>query len=111
MRKFAQLCDFAAFLDQALRDCFVCGLANPQMQRGLLSEKDLRLDKDVTLAIAIEMAVLGPQEKSTKLQIEDEDIQYVSNRKQGVAKCDCCGKRGTHCTMLSFPQLSMSRVW
>ena len=39
LRKLARSCDFDDFLDQALADRFVCGLANASRQRRLLSEK------------------------------------------------------------------------
>ena len=55
------------------------------MQRHLLSEKDLTFEKTATLATNMETAVLEPQEKNPKPQPslpKDEEIQYVSNRKQ-----------------------------
>ena len=95
LRKLAWSCNFGTFLEQALRDHFVCGLTNPQIQRCLLSEKDLTLEKAVTLATAMEMAVLEPQEKPKPQPIlTEDDIQYVSQQKQGITKCNCCGKQG-----------------
>ena len=38
------MCDFGEFLEQALRDRFVCGLANTILQKCLLTEKKLTLE-------------------------------------------------------------------
>jgi len=62
LRKFAWSCDFGEFLELALRDWFVRGLANSTMQKHLLSEKNLTLEQAVALAMAKEMAVLESQE-------------------------------------------------
>ena len=61
LRKLAQSCDFGDFLEQALRDRFVCGLTNTNMQKRLLTEKNLTLERAISLATAMEMAVLEPQ--------------------------------------------------
>ena len=62
LRKLAQSCDFGDFLEQALRDRFVCGLANLNLQKRLLTEKNLTLERAVSIATAMEMAVLEPRE-------------------------------------------------
>ena len=41
LRRLARSCDFGDFLEQALRDRFVCGLANTSVQKRLLTEKIL----------------------------------------------------------------------
>ena len=46
----------ADFLDQALRDRFVCGLANEAIQKKLLLEADLDLAKAVKIALSLEGA-------------------------------------------------------
>ena len=56
LRKLAQSCDFGDFLEQALRDRFVCGLANVSVQKRLLTEKNLTLERAASLATAIEMS-------------------------------------------------------
>jgi len=45
LRCMATHCDIGNFLDQALRDCFVCGLRHQGTQKRLLSESDLTLTK------------------------------------------------------------------
>ena len=41
LRRLARTCDFNQFLEEALRDRLVCGLANKSTQKKLLSEKTL----------------------------------------------------------------------
>ena len=40
-----KLTEFGAYLNEALRDRFVCGITSEQIQRKLLSEAGLTLDK------------------------------------------------------------------
>ena len=41
LRSLAKTCNFGVYLDTALRDQFVCGLKEPQIQRELLGIQDL----------------------------------------------------------------------
>ena len=43
LQNLATHCQFAGYLDEALRDCFVCGIRNEVIQRRLLMETDLTL--------------------------------------------------------------------
>lgn len=43
LRRLATTCEFGTFLDEALRDKFVCGLFKESIQRRLLAEADLTL--------------------------------------------------------------------
>ena len=56
LRKLSQHCDFKTFLDDSLRDKFVCGLRNIQVQQRLLQMENLTLDKAVKIAQAMESA-------------------------------------------------------
>ena len=49
-------CEFGTFLDDALRDRFVCGLASEATQKKLLAEDKMTFDEAVKLASAMEMA-------------------------------------------------------
>jgi len=88
LRRLARTCNFGNFLDEALRDRLVCGLANGGTQKKLLSEKDLTLKKAVEVATATEMAVLeGPQRTTVR---ESEEVYRVNYSRY----CQCCGKQG-----------------
>lgn len=57
LRDLAQSCDFGGFLDEALRDRFVCGLRREDVQRVLFTEdKKLTFQKAVERALAMEIA-------------------------------------------------------
>ena len=56
LRCLATRCFGADLLDQALRDRFVCGLANEAIQKKLLLEADLDLAKAVKITLSLEGA-------------------------------------------------------
>ena len=53
LKQYAERCDFAEFLEQALRDRFVCGLKNSTIQKKLLTEKKLNWQGAVDIAQAM----------------------------------------------------------
>ena len=57
MRCLAVTGEFEDFLNQALRDCFVCWLSAEGMQKRSLSEPDLSIARALELARSIEAAV------------------------------------------------------
>lgn len=56
LRRLSQNCNFGPFLDQALRDKFVCGLRSVQVQQRLLTMKKLTLKHALDEAVAHELA-------------------------------------------------------
>jgi len=62
LRKLADKCKFDAYLEEALRDRFVCGLRSEVMQRRLLGEDDLKLQRAVEIAHGMETASKGASE-------------------------------------------------
>ena len=86
LRRLARTCEFGPFLDEALRDRFVCGLNNSTIQKKLLSEKNLTLQRAIDIAMAAEMAVLHSCDHlSSQNEPEVLALQQV---------CWCCGKQG-----------------
>ena len=115
LRRLARSCDFGDFLEQALRDRLVCGLANTSMQKHLLTEKNLTLERAASLATAIEMAVLETHEsKKTAVpnDMEEEEISHIESRRY-VGYCYCCGKKGhmaSQCRFRTYKCHKCSRV-
>ena len=56
LKKLSIHCNFKASLNEKLRDRIVCGVRNTQIQKRLLSEKDLTYDKAVEISIVMEAA-------------------------------------------------------
>ena len=54
--KLTEHCSFAAFLGDAIRDIFVCGLRSVSIQKKLLTEPDLTLSRVVEMAQSLEAA-------------------------------------------------------
>ena len=77
--------DFKDFLDQALRDCFVCGLQNNSIRRRLLAERKLTLKSAIELAKTMENADLETQVIST--DIKTENVNAMNN---ATGKCYRC---------------------
>ena len=73
LRKLAVTCEFEAYLEEALRDRFVCGLRNKAIQRRLLSEPKLTLAKAMELAQGMEAA----DHSSRRLKGQEQHIKKV----------------------------------
>ncbi|KAL5463984.1 hypothetical protein EMCRGX_G032937, partial [Ephydatia muelleri] len=77
LRRLATHCQFGAFLEEALRDRLVCGLRNHSIQRRLLSESNLSLQKAVEVSTAMEAAELNSKTISTSSVTEE--VKQVSS--------------------------------
>ena len=56
LKKLAETCKFGNFLAEALRDRLVCGIFTEQIQKRLLTEKNLTLDTALQIAVSMEAA-------------------------------------------------------
>lgn len=110
LRNLASKCEFGPFLQEALRDKFVCGLKSEQILRKLLAEVDLTFNKATQIALAME-ASLGEvkifQGNSTVNKVhhqpnnrsKNEECHKCGKQHDGVCpatkfKCFKCGKKG-----------------
>ena len=78
LRQLSRSCEFGAFLTEALRDQFVCGLSNQRIQRKLLAEANLMLDWALQLATAMSMAT----ENRVEFQSDTLTVNKVSKNVQ-----------------------------
>jgi len=95
LRQLASRCNFEEFLEKALRDRLVCGLRNAAMQRRLLTEPDLMLNRAVELAQGMELAEQNAQAIQAASHGQS-GIQAVGKHplKKGGVSCTRC--RGQH---------------
>ena len=69
LRQLTQYCEFGTTLNDMLRDRLVCGIQDKRIQRRLLSEQNLTLDKAIDLAQTMETA-----------EKDIEDLQGTQNQ-------------------------------
>ena len=62
LRRLAITCDFGTFLNEALRDRFVCGLKAEGTQKKLLAEADLTIARALEIARGMEVATHDAKE-------------------------------------------------
>ena len=71
LQKLSIHCKFARFLDDALRDHFVCGLRSEQIQQKLFTQVELTIPQAVGIAKAMEVAkhdIKQFQDQGTSIQ-------------------------------------------
>ncbi|XP_061128573.1 uncharacterized protein LOC133150206 [Syngnathus typhle] len=73
LRKLAEHCQFRDGLSDALRDRFVCGLHNESIQKRLLTEDKLTLQRAVEIAVSAETAARD----ATELQANGEHFTKI----------------------------------
>ena len=88
LRRLTTHCAYGTHLNEALRDRLVCGLTNVAIQKRLLGEVDLTLEKAMEIAQGMEAA-----EKNAKtLKGKDPAVHAVNPG--GTTKCFRCAKPG-----------------
>ena len=83
LRKLAEFCKFGANLNDSLRDRLVCGLKAENIQKRLLSEADLTLDRALEVAQAMETAA----KDATELQsLQNEAAVHKLKKGRGPSR-------------------------
>ncbi|PAA84717.1 hypothetical protein BOX15_Mlig028849g1 [Macrostomum lignano] len=88
LRSLAETCDFGTFLEDALCDCFVCGLREPQVQKRLLTVSTLTLEKAKEIAQAAEIAEAEANSWRAK-----PEVNLVGKAASPRRPCMRCGSR------------------
>ena len=99
LRRAAAECQFAGFLEEALRDRFVCGLASEPLRRRLLLEKELSLRKATEIAVAMETADKDCKTIEETKKQEAVNALYKPSKQNRAVKpttdpCYRCGRKG-----------------
>ena len=97
LRRLSTKCKFGNYLDEAIRDRFVCGLANEATQQRLLIEKDLTLAKAIEIATSWDSAEKNTQvikaSKPGQGASRDNKVNAVVDTPQDRQPCKHCGKK------------------
>lgn len=91
LRRLASKGDYGGFLNQALRDQFVCGLSDSATQRKLLGMDKLDYDTAVKTALAMESAQKDCKELTNSMKATTIVNQVRDNSE---LTCYCCGVKG-----------------
>ena len=91
LRRLSSNCDFGNYLEEALRDRFVCGLRSKVTQKQLLTETDLTLARAVDIAKSMEAKT---QKLSTNKKVDSTEVNKVTRNSTPAISCYCCGKPG-----------------
>ncbi|XP_064483083.1 uncharacterized protein K02A2.6-like [Ornithodoros turicata] len=78
LRKLSEFCEFGTTLDTMIRDRLVCGVRDIGIQKRLLAERELTLEKATTFVCAVGMATKNAMELSHP---PDNSVNRIINRK------------------------------
>ena len=81
LKRLAATCEFGQYLNDALRDRFVCGLLHEGMQKHLLSEPDLTFTRAVEIAQGIAAAEKNIQDFRRKEITTVGKVSFAATRK------------------------------
>ena len=98
LRRLATNCEFGDYLEQALRDRFVCGIRHENTQKRLLTEANLTLTKAIETACNIEAAeVQASQLKATSsipvMNVKSSKKSQGRDTGEKHGMCTRCGGR------------------
>ena len=83
LRKMTEYCAFGNFLNDALRDRFVCGMGNSSIRKRLLTEKDLTLEKAVSVAVSMEAS-----STENELMKAPESLNAIADFRRRCYRCN-----------------------
>nr|XP_055048287.1 uncharacterized protein K02A2.6-like [Misgurnus anguillicaudatus] len=91
LKKLAEHCEFGDVLNDTLRDRLVCGLRCEGIQKRLLTESNLTLQRAIELSVSMELAAKEAQQLSS-----NSKVYRMETEKQTESKGPCfrCGKTG-----------------
>lgn len=92
LKQLSEHCDFGTSLSDTIRDRLVCGLRSEAIQKRLLTEATLTLDKAIKISTSMEMAAREAQQLSVTSQVHK--VTMESNKTTTSQMCYRCGKRG-----------------
>ena len=95
LRQLANHCEFRYFLQEALRNCLVCGMQSEHIQKVLLMKANLTLEQALEISQGMEAATLQSKELKEKPcgccrnETHSKEVCKFHN-----ATCQKCGKVG-----------------
>ena len=98
LQRLADKCEFEGYLDEALHDCFVCGLRSEVIQRRLLGEEELSLKKALEIIHGMEIANLKASKFHTSVESKvSDDIMMIPSANTPCYRCNKVGHSPDSC--------------
>ncbi|KAL0193255.1 hypothetical protein M9458_011551 [Cirrhinus mrigala] len=91
LKKLAEHCEFGDALNDTLRDRLVCGLRCEGIQKRLLTESNLTLQRAIELSVSMELAAKEAQQLSSNSKVYKMETEKQTGNK---SPCFRCGKPG-----------------
>ena len=101
LHRLATHCEFGAYLDEALRDWFVCGLKDEVTQKVLLTETEQSFAKAVDVAQGREAAARNARQLQETLPSTQEVNKVSVGEGTNCYRCDKARHRASQCPMIS----------
>lgn len=92
LRRLSEHCDFRENLSDSLRDRFVCGLHNENIQKRLLTERELTFQRAIEIATSMETAAKDAVELQQQMA-QECNVHKIDKRQQRNVSCFRCGKK------------------
>uniref|UniRef100_A0A803JEW5 Gypsy retrotransposon integrase-like protein 1 n=1 Tax=Xenopus tropicalis TaxID=8364 RepID=A0A803JEW5_XENTR len=86
LKRLSASCEFGTFLDQALRDKFVCGLHDEFYLHKLLNEADLTFKSACNIALAIELTRSDSQQFKEQNSSSFTDIPKITTESKPISQ-------------------------
>ena len=83
VRRMTEHCEFQNFLEEAIRDRFVCGMHMSNIRKRLLTEVNLTLERATSIALSMETS-----SRENELMVESEPVHKIENK--GKMRCYRC---------------------
>ncbi|UYV65600.1 hypothetical protein LAZ67_3004808, partial [Cordylochernes scorpioides] len=93
IKRLAATCEFGNFLEDSLREKFVCGLSDSRIQKKILSEGDVSLARVMEIALSMEAAEQNIKlfhAEELKKGVDKLRIEMQRESKNGKRKCKHC---------------------
>ncbi len=91
LKKLSEHCEFGDVRNDTLRDRLVCGLRCEGIQKRLLTESNLTLQRAIELSVSMELAAKEAQQLSSNSKVYKMETEKLMENKD---PCFRCGKTG-----------------
>ena len=100
LRKISEHCEFGQFLEDAIRDRFVCGVIDSSIRKQLLTEADLTLEKATSIAFSLEAS--SHENELISIKSELSTVHNVTKERLKCFRCDGTNHLADSCRYKNF---------